>query len=191
MMMYDLHTIETGYYLYHHASLNANSLDNPGNATRNVAWVTEYLLSQGVPAKKIILGIPTYGRTLMMEDQTKNAIYDPAIDRGPPGPYTQEAGYLAYYELCERLMDGTSYSVVQDLELGVPYAYETAGSTWISYDDAASARIKAQYAVSKGLGGSMVWAVNDDDFRNICNGISPFPLLSTIRAVFAISPTLP
>lgn len=39
-------------------------------------------------------------------------------------------------------MDGTSYSVVQDLELGVPYAYETAGSTWISYDDAASARIK-------------------------------------------------
>lgn len=47
-----------------------------------------------------------------------------------------------FSQLCERLMDGTSYSVVQDLELGVPYAYETAGSTWISYDDAASARIK-------------------------------------------------
>jgi chitinase len=52
--------------------------------------------------------------------------------------WTREAGFLSYYEVCERLSKGW----VRDWndEQAVPYA--SLGSEWVGYDDEASLEIK-------------------------------------------------
>jgi chitinase len=67
-------------------------------------WVIEYLLSEQVPPKKIVLGFPAYGRTLLMANANQSNIYDPATGSGSPGTYTQTEGYLAYYEVIHSLI---------------------------------------------------------------------------------------
>lgn len=57
-----------------------------------------YYLQLGVPSKKIVLGIPVYGRafTLDGEDTELGSLAKGAAEAGPS---TREAGYLAYYEV--------------------------------------------------------------------------------------------
>jgi len=188
MMMYDFHDFYAdGPFLFHQTGLYASPSDDAGNSTRNVNAVIEYLLKEGVPAKKIVMGVPTYGRTLMMSNPSQSDIYSPASGIGTAGLFTQENGYLSYYEVCQRLVGGT-FQVVYDPYLKSPYAYD--GSLWISYEDPDSALEKAMYIVAKGFGGGMVWAINDDDFRNTCDGISQFPITTTIAYVFEVSSPL-
>jgi len=61
-----------------------------------------------------------------------------------------------------------------------PYAY--SGDQWVSFDDAAMIRYKSNYIRRMGLGGGMIWALDLDDFRDICS-CEPYPLLRTINRV--------
>ena len=49
-----------------------------------------------------------------------------------------------------------------------PYAYN--GNQWVGYDGIAMAQRKAQYAMSKGLAGTMIWAIDLADFKDTCGG---------------------
>lgn len=53
----------------------------------------------GAPAEKIMIGMPTFGRTFTLADLSKFDIGSPASGGGIAGPYTSEAGFLAYYEV--------------------------------------------------------------------------------------------
>lgn len=46
-----------------------------------------------------MIGMPTFGRTFTLADLSKFDIGSPASGGGIPGPYTSEAGFLAYYEV--------------------------------------------------------------------------------------------
>ncbi|KAB7501503.1 putative chitinase 1 [Armadillidium nasatum] len=61
-----------------------------------------------------------------------------------------------------------------------PYAY--SGNQWVSYDDVAMVQTKAEYVLSKGLGGAMIWSLDLDDFTNRC-GTEAYPLLKTVNRV--------
>ena len=55
-----------------------------------------------------------------------------------------------------------------------PYAYTRLNLSWVGYDDAAFATVKANYITSKGLGKAMVWDISLDDFANLCgDGANP------------------
>jgi GH18 family chitinase len=56
-------------------------------------------LDGGVPASKLLVGIPLYGRTYILADPETHGFGAPIISAGTAGPYTQEAGFLAYYEV--------------------------------------------------------------------------------------------
>ncbi len=47
------------------------------------------------------------------------------------------------------------WTVAYDDFQKVPYAYK--GNQWVGYDDQNSIKLKAEYAVSKNLGGIMFW----------------------------------
>ena len=58
------------------------------------------------------------------------------------------------------------------------------GNQWVSYDDQDMIRHKSEYVRRMGLGGAMVWALDLDDFRNVC-GEGHYPLMNTIKEVMA------
>lgn len=90
-----------------------------------------YWLSQGAPTDKIIVGIPTYGRSFTLANPSNTDIGAPANGPGTAGPYTREAGMLGYNEICEYLRQG--WSVKRSKEYGEPFAFK--GNQWVGYDD--------------------------------------------------------
>lgn len=55
--------------------------------------------------------------------------------------YTREAGFLAYYEICQKLQQG--WTRVWNEEQKVPYAYN--GNEWVGYEDVESLNQKVIY----------------------------------------------
>ena len=56
-------------------------------------------MKQGAPKEKLMIGMPTYGRSFTLVDPTKFDIGAPASGGGTPGKYTGEAGFMSYYEV--------------------------------------------------------------------------------------------
>lgn len=61
-----------------------------------------------------------------------------------------------------------------------PYAY--LRDQWVSFDDQPMIQHKSEYIKAMGLGGGMIWALDLDDFKNIC-ACEEYPLLRTINRV--------
>ena len=58
-----------------------------------------YWHTQGVAKEKLVIGLATYGRTFTLANSANYNIGDPVTGAGNAGPYTGEAGFLAYYEV--------------------------------------------------------------------------------------------
>ena len=88
--------------------------------------------SKGVPANKLVMGIPFYGRSFVLNDPMK---YFPGKNarsqkEGFPGPYTEENGFLAYFEICTMAKE-SSWMHRSD-EGGNVYMHN--GNKWVGYD---------------------------------------------------------
>ena len=62
-------------------------------------FAVTYWLDLGCPKEKLLVGVASFGRafTLASEDTGLGA---PASGPAPPGPYTGNDGFFAYYEVC-------------------------------------------------------------------------------------------
>ena len=62
---------------------------------------------QGAPKSKLVMGIPFYGRSFVLNDEKQNQGGPDSVSSGEgfQGPYTLENGFLAYYEICKMLKD--------------------------------------------------------------------------------------
>ncbi|XP_030758347.1 chitinase-like protein Idgf4 isoform X2 [Sitophilus oryzae] len=146
------------------------------------AWV-KYWLSNGFPANKLILGIPTYGRTWKLDDDAKvdNVPPEGLDGAGDPGPLTKDAGILSYPEICVRVQGAGNVSpqgyrkIVDVTKRRGSYAYKLPDEEkdedgiWIGYEDPESAASKAAYVKNKGLGGIAIDDLTLDDFRGTCS----------------------
>nr|XP_024218379.1 probable chitinase 10 [Halyomorpha halys] len=175
LMAYDYHGQWEGK-TGHVAPLYYNEGDEFPHFNGNFS--VNYWLDEGVPRKKLVLGMPLYGQSFTLRNESDTELQAPISGPGMAGQFTRAAGFLAYYEICDTVSGGNW--VVKRHETGAigPIAYK--GNQWISYDDVADIRRKSQYVKEHGLGGGMVWALDLDDFRNIC-GCGKNPLLSTIN----------
>ncbi|KAH8400624.1 hypothetical protein KR222_009154, partial [Zaprionus bogoriensis] len=177
VMTYDFHgqwDKKTGHVapLYHHPDDDFDYF--------NANFSLNYWIEKGAPSRKIVMGMPLYGQSFTLENAKNNGLNAKAPGPGQAGEFTKAAGFLAYYEICERVKN-QGWQVVQD-ERGRmgPYAYK--GTQWVSYDDPQMIRKKSQLVRALDLGGGMVWALDLDDFRNRC-GDGVHPLLREIHDV--------
>ncbi|XP_057364708.1 acidic mammalian chitinase-like [Daphnia carinata] len=161
----------------HHSPLYRRSFDDTVS-DQIVAESIDFWLAQGMPAEKLIFGVPSYGRSYTLADVSQTGLLAPAIDAGPPGPYTGLKGFYSFYEIC--LMEQSGMTVVTD-PTGKMGAYGYKGNTWVSWDEIDMLVKKVQYAMDKGLGGIMFWELSLDDFNGYCN-LGPRPFSKTITA---------
>jgi chitinase len=124
------------------------------------------------------MGMPLYGQSFTLADANHNGLNAKAPGPGQAGEFTRAAGFLAYYEICDRILN-KGWKVVRDSQERVgPYAY--SGNQWVSFDDQTMLRRKVQFLKSLGIGGGMVWAMDLDDFKGRC-GQGKYPLLKIIH----------
>eukprot|EP00794_Sanderia_malayensis_P012903 gene12903-14233_t len=182
IMAYDLHGIwdrKTG----HHTAMQSKQQSDMLTVTRAV----DYWLKLGAPAKKLALGMGTYGRSFTLGNKNKNGLGAPSHQAGRSGQYTREPGFLAYYEICKMQL-----TIVQHNAAGAPYGY--AGDQWVGFDNRQSIMSKVGLIKSKGLLGAMFWAYDLDDFSGQFCGHGPYPLMNAVKAALAsgsVVPTLP
>lgn len=131
--------------------------------------------------------MPLYGQSFSLENTANNALNAKAPGPGTAGEFTKAAGFLAYYEICDRIKSH-DWTVVQDSKgrMG-PYAYK--GNQWVSFDDRSMLKKKSQLVRQMNLGGGMVWALDLDDFKNRC-GEGVHPLLTAIHEVLKDPPNV-
>ncbi|KAI3877028.1 hypothetical protein MKX03_004165 [Papaver bracteatum] len=112
------------------------------------AWI-----NAGLPANKLIMGLPMYGRTWKLGDRNVNGIGAPAVGVGPG------EGVLTYADVVD--FNGVSGTpVVYDAETVSMYSYR--GTDWIGYDSPATIDVKVKYARDNSMGGYFFWAIGQD-----------------------------
>ncbi len=90
--------------------------------------------SAGVPADKLVLGVPFYGKGWSGVPDVDGGLYQPASGAAPG---TWEAGSYEYKDLQEYVSSEKRH---WDAEAYVPWLYDPESKIFISYDDAQSPR---------------------------------------------------
>ncbi|KAJ9601579.1 hypothetical protein L9F63_000322, partial [Diploptera punctata] len=160
----------------HHSPLYPLEEDSEYNfdSQLSIDYTISHYLKLGADRNKLVLGIPTYGRSYTLFNPLATEIGSPADGPGEQGDATREKGYLAYYEICDNLKDdGWKVEQPNSAAMG-PYAYK--GNQWVGYDDIDIIKLKSRYVSENGLGGIMFWSIDNDDFRGKCHG-RPYPLI--------------
>lgn len=146
----------TGHQAPLYAQKVASVLDNINGEVRSY-------IAGGMPASKIVLGMPLYSRTFAGVDSTTDGLFAPYQG---PGPGTYEQGILTFYTLptydpktgkaSGGLLD-QGYTRYWDSTSMVPYLYNPKLKIFVTYDDLQSLYLKADYARSMQLAGAMFW----------------------------------
>ncbi|HLO03187.1 MAG TPA: glycosyl hydrolase family 18 protein [Symbiobacteriaceae bacterium] len=117
----------------------------------SVAKIVENYLSKGVPASKLVLGVPFYGYEFRQTKGSNNGLFQPYTGPGISRPYgVVEKDLLGKWGF-ERHWHAKSQ---------VPYLWN--GASFVSYDDPQSMALKAGYVKQKGLAGAMIWEISQD-----------------------------
>jgi len=166
LMTYDFNGAWAKY-----TGMNAPLTGDTSPSNWYIAKAVDQWLAGGIPKEKLILGMPSYGRSFGKVPDPRPA--GAADGPGPKGRCTGEQGFLAYYEVND-LIESGRYKTYWDPVSSTPYAYDEKGKNWITYDDLRSISLKVDFIEEKGLGGGMFWAIDLDDFNN------DYPIMTTV-----------
>nr|QFZ95583.1 imaginal disc growth factor [Bena bicolorana] len=164
------------------------------NPLLNADAAVNYWLQGGAPAQKLILAIPTFGRTWKLDSESEIAGVPPLHADGPgeAGPYTKIEGILSYPEVCAKLINPNHQKgmlphlrkVTDPSKRFGTYAFRLPendeGGIWVSYEDPDTAGQRAAYVKSKSLGGVSIVDLSMDDFRGLCTG-DKYPILRAAK----------
>ncbi|SEG04078.1 glycoside hydrolase family 18 protein [Algoriphagus boritolerans] len=146
IMAYDFYTAGdsvTG----HHANLYPS-----GAKGRSAQTTVEEHIEFGVPASKLVLGVPFYGRMWKSVNPQDNGLFQSGkFEMGIP------------YQQVFALSKNSAYSRFWDVKAGAPYLFSLKDSTYITYEDAESIGLKMKFVKENGLAGAMFWEMSEDN----------------------------
>ncbi len=151
----------------HQAPLYADSAEPGGTGNTNINSTVNTYLNAGVPANKLVLGIPLYGRSWANCGITNQGLYQQCsgVEKGVISDGIHEYGNLENHGW----INGKGYVRYWNDNAKVPWLYNKSTGTFVTYEDPESIAYKAQYIKAKGLGGAMVWELSQDINRTLLN----------------------
>lgn len=129
-------------------------LGQPMRRWNNVAGAVDYYRQQGVPAHKLVLGVPFYGRGYLVSSEANHGLYQPYTAAFAPGDWRAIKKTL----LSDPQWEQHWHPVAQ-----APWLFHRGERKFVSYEDPKSIGIRAQYAKDHGLLGVFTWELTGDD----------------------------
>ena len=83
--------------------------------TLNVNYTVNYLIEKGADKKKMVLGMPLYGRAWTLESADKHKLNDTVKAMSPKGFISGEEGVLGYNEVCFQFIFFNSFSLIKQI----------------------------------------------------------------------------
>ncbi len=150
LMAYDYYEPTSSRITGHHAPLYTNPVD-PAHISADAS--VQSFEKAGVPAAKILLGVPFYGHAWAHVPELNHGLFQP----GQPAPQ----GYASYAVLTGAI-GSSGFTRYWDSISSVPYLYDPAKQTFVSYEDTESLTLKGEYVLYHRLGGIMFWDYESD-----------------------------
>jgi len=174
------------------SNFNAPLYASPGDPTStpgaNADAAIQSYLGRGVPADKLVLGVPFYGRAVQGVANVNGGLFQ-SYSATPMGTWDDAAsgatGMFDYADIAENYLNQPGIDSYRDTDSGVPWLHAPSSGLFLSYDDPTSLTLKKQYALANELGGVMIWEMSadlDDELLNALIGGGP------VSAVPALSP---
>jgi chitinase len=136
----------------HHAPLFTNPASPKG---QSCAKSVDRFIAAGVPASKIVLGAPFYGKTWGEVPPSENGLHQP----GKPLTVRLRANFR---DIKTSLEGRDGFVRYWDEISKAPFLYSAAKRVFISYEDEESIRLKGRYVKEHGLAGIMFWEYSGD-----------------------------
>jgi chitinase len=127
----------------------------------------------GVPAEKIVLGLPFYGRSWGEVENRNNGLFQPGkAARGVHFSYPELPSLLA-----------TGFIRHWDSVAAAPYLYNPRTKVFVTYEDPQSIAAKCRYVTDHRLRGIMFWEYSNDTtgilLKAVHGGLTPPPPASS------------
>ncbi len=147
LMTYDYYEAGSDPTTGHHAPLFADPADPKKASSDETVRAYE---KAGVPAEKILLGVPFYGREWGEVPGQNHGLFQ--AGKVIPG------AYAPYSAITTNLMGtGAGYIRYWDDAAKAPYLYNAEKHIFVSYEDPESLSVKCKYVREHKLGGVMFW----------------------------------
>ncbi|KAJ5326544.1 hypothetical protein MYU51_014673 [Penicillium brevicompactum] len=157
LMSYDLHGVwDSSNPIGSHVLGHTNMTEI--NQALDLLWRND------VPAKKVNMGLAFYARTFELKDKKCKKPGCAFKHGGKKGACTDTEGILSYNEIVGIIAED-DIKPVYDKENAIKYLVWDENQ-WISYDDQQTFQQKIKMFNEKGLGGLLIWAI-DQDTRNL------------------------
>jgi chitinase len=159
LMAYDYYEPGEDATTGHHAGL----FTNPADAKKASADTSVQAYEKaGVPASKIILGVPFYGHVWGHVADRNHGLFQ-------PGKQAAE-GEVSYRTIVGTMLNH-GYVRYWDRTASAPYLYNPQTQIFVSYEDPESLALKCRYALSRKLGGIMFWDYGSDNSGELLDTI--------------------
>ena len=150
LMAYDYYEPSSDAITGHHAPLFTNPAD-PKHISADAS--VHSFEKAGVPAAKIVLGLPFYGHMWGQVADQNHGLYQPG--KQVPNAYSN-------YGAITSTMLNNGFERYWDSTASVPYLYNAKTQVFVSYEDPESIEKKCSYILKQKLGGVMFWDYEGD-----------------------------
>jgi chitinase len=158
VMTYDMNTAFSPLSGFN-SPLRADPRDptpEPQRARDNLTGAVRYYEAHRVPARKIMLGVAFYGRGFVGVSGRDAGLYSHYAHVLPETPW----------KIARRLLTDARWVRHWSATAQAPWLFNATRHIFLTYDDADSLAIKAEFARREGLRGVMIWVLGEDDREN-------------------------
>lgn len=113
-----------------------------------------YYRQHGVPAQKLVLGVPFHGRGCRVTSAANDGLYQPCSALYEPG---------AWRDIRARLLGDPAWKQHWHPVAQAPWLFNPAQQLFVSYEDPRSIGLRSRLAKESGLRGVFAWELTADD----------------------------